>query len=187
MRQVDGKRPKQPTLILFSGLPGCGKTTLARRVAQYFQLPLFSKDRFQSALRRQGLAGRSTVDGYRLILDQADEQLNLGLGSVLDAVFPLPGFRAEASQIARRHEAELRVIVCHCSDETVWERRLLARKQYVPDWTPVGWSEVERLRAEFQPWDAQLTHLAVDALNDLEDNFLQVKHFIHGSLVGSGL
>ncbi|HET8840744.1 MAG TPA: AAA family ATPase [Ktedonobacteraceae bacterium] len=39
-----------PTLILISGLPATGKTTLARRVARQFALPMFAKDTLKEIL-----------------------------------------------------------------------------------------------------------------------------------------
>jgi predicted kinase len=165
------------SLILFSGLPGTGKTTLARQTASYFGVPLFAKDRLQSRLRRQGLAERSTPDGYALILDLADEQLGLGLSTILDAVFPMEGFRRHAAAIARRHQAAFRPVYCFCSDRANWQGRMQSRQQYVPDWTPVGWEEVERLEATFQPW-ATGSALFLDAADDPESNFQAIVQWI---------
>ena len=158
------------TLILFSGLPGCGKTTLARQLASHLNIPLFAKDRFQSLLRQQGLAERATTDGYHLMLDMADEQLSLGVSVILDAVFPLPEFREHAAEIARRHAVRFRPIYCYCSDEVAWRERLIGRRHvYVPHWTPVGWEEVERIRAFFVPWSPKEA-LFVDAMDGVEEN-----------------
>jgi predicted kinase len=49
--------------VIFSGLPGTGKTALARQVAGELGIPLFAKDRIQSTLRVRSLAKRETVDG----------------------------------------------------------------------------------------------------------------------------
>jgi predicted kinase len=157
------------TLILFSGLPGSGKTTLARMVARHLRIPLLGKDRFQSALRTHGLAARATPDGYHLMLDLADEQLSLEVSIILDAVFPKDGFRLAARDIARRNGANFRAIYCYCSDETIWQERMKERQEFVPNWTPVDWDEVQRLRAFYQPWDPQTT-LFIDSLNDLSEN-----------------
>lgn len=165
------------TLILFSGLPGCGKTTLARRVARQLEIPLFAKDRLQSRLRALGLAGRATADGYHLLLDLAEEQLSLGVGVVLDGVFPMAGFRARAQEIAARHQALFRPIYCFCSDREAWKLRMQARVQYVPDWTPVGWDEVKRLEAGFEDW-ASGTALYLDACCAVEDNFSAVVQWV---------
>jgi predicted kinase len=156
-------------LVLISGMPGTGKTALARGLVQALRIPVFAKDRIQSALRTRGLAGRATVDGYHLMFDLADEQLGLGLGVVLDAVFPLVEFRLVARDIARRHRACFRPIYCYCSDESVWRERLGGRRQAVPYWTPVGWAEVERLREIYEPWEPETT-LFLDALDPVEEN-----------------
>ena len=170
-------------LVLFSGLPGTGKTVLARRVAQYLHIPLLAKDRIQSVLRIRGLSDSGTPDGYHIMLDLADEQLSLGVSVVLDAVFPMEGFRSAARDIAHRNSANFRPIYCYCSDPSVWRERMKGREQYVPNWTPVGWEAVERLRAMYAPWDPE-TALFVDSLSDLEDNFVLVIDWIRGGGCG---
>jgi predicted kinase len=164
-------------LILFSGLPGTGKTALARSVARHLHIPLLAKDRIQSALRARGLADRETPDGYHLMLDLADEQLSLGVSVALDAVFPMEGFRQAARDIACRNSANFRSIYCYCSDPSVWRERMKGREQYVPNWTPVGWEAVERLQAMYEPWDPETT-LFIDSLNDFEANLVLVMDWI---------
>ena len=158
-----------PTLILFAGMPGSGKTTLARMVAQQLRLPIFSKDRMQRVLRDHHLADASTGDGYYIILDLADEQLSLGISLILDATFPLDPFRTVASEIAARHNARFCPLYCTCSDDAVWESRMDKRVQYVPGWRPVGWADVLRMRAYYQPWDDNATVL--DAIHTPQHNF----------------
>ncbi len=150
-------------------MPGSGKTTLARMVAETLHVPVLSKDRVQRVLRDRDLADPSTGEGYYLILDLADEQLSLGVSVILDATFPLHHFRAVASDIAARHNAHFAAVYCHCSDETVWRARMEGRVQYIPGWRPVGWEDVERMREYYQPWGDNA--LTIDSLFPPEKNF----------------
>lgn len=162
----------EPTLILFAGMPGSGKTTLARMVSRELRLPVFSKDRVQRVLRDHHLAAENTGDGYYIILDMADEQLELGVSVILDATFPLDHFRMVANEIALRRKARFCAIYCYNSDDDVWRKRMEKRVQYVPGWRPVGWDDVLRMRSYYQPWGENA--LAVDSLVPPEENFVRV-------------
>ncbi|MBL8160736.1 MAG: ATP-binding protein [Anaerolineae bacterium] len=164
------------TLILFAGMPGSGKTTLARMVSRRLGVPAFAKDRVQRVLRDHHLADASSGDGYYIILDLADEQLSLGLSVILDATFPLDHFRTVASEIAARHQARFCAIYCYCSDDAVWRDRMTNRVQYVPGWKPVGWDDVQRMRDYYQPWDDNA--LFVDSLRSPEENLPMVLEHI---------
>jgi predicted kinase len=166
----------EPTLILFAGMPGSGKTTLARMVARRLKVPVFAKDRMQRVLRDHHLAPENSGDGYYLILDIADELLSLGLSVILDATFPLDHFRTVASEIAARYRANFCVIYCYCSDETVWKERMVDRVHYVPGWKPVGWNDVERMQEYYQPWNANA--LFVDSMNAPDKNLPLVLDYI---------
>src|SRR5713226_196744 len=89
-----------PLLVLVSGSPASGKTTLARRLASDLLIPLLSKDTIKEALgdhlevnsvERSREVGRVSVEVlYALIR----EQLDLGVAVVVDHVFR-PDFAAE--------------------------------------------------------------------------------------------
>ncbi|MEO8610835.1 MAG: ATP-binding protein [Chloroflexota bacterium] len=163
------------TLILFTGMPGSGKTTLARMVARRLNVPVFAKDRVQRVLRDHHLAPEHSGDGYFIILDIADELLSLGLSVILDATFPLDHFRMVASEIAARHKSKFSALYCYCSDETVWKERMTDRVHYVPGWKPVGWSDVERMKEYYQSWNNNA--LFLDSMNPPETNLpLALEH-----------
>jgi predicted kinase len=167
------------TLIIFAGMPGSGKTTLARMVAETLRIPVLSKDRVQRVLRDRDLTDSASGEGYYVILDLADEQLSMGVSAILDATFPLDHFRVVASDIAARHNARFCAVYCYCSDEAVWRARMEGRVQYIPGWKPVGWEDVTRMREYYQPWGDNA--LAIDSFLPPEINFPAVLSYIQNA------
>lgn len=155
-------------LILFSGLPGCGKTSLAQQIVRDLGCAYFAKDRIQRVLNDY-IEGAEPVHGYRLLLDMAAEHLALGVDVVVDAVFPMAGFRDIAEQLAQKYQAQFLPVWCICSDEVVWVSRFQERVQYVPGWTPVGLDKAREVQAYFEAWERP-DILILDAVADIADN-----------------
>lgn len=132
-------------LILFSGLPGCGKSTLARQLVRDLSCAYFAKDRIQRVLDDE-IPDVKLVHGYQVLLDLVEEHVALGVDVVLDAAFPLAGFREVAEQMAQTYQARFLPVWCICSDAAVWEARLANRVQYVPGWTPVGLDKAQEVQ-----------------------------------------
>jgi predicted kinase len=75
-------------LIIISGLPGLGKSTVAEGVAEKLSIPIFSVDPIESSIIKSGIK-KSFETGYATYLvaeTLADEQLGLGMSVILDAV-----------------------------------------------------------------------------------------------------
>ena len=47
---ADPGLPLPPVLVIFTGVPGTGKTTLAEQAARWLHAPLFSKDELEATL-----------------------------------------------------------------------------------------------------------------------------------------
>ena len=161
-------------LIVFSGLPATGKSSIAEAVARELGIPIFAKDWLVAALRHLGLgygeAGSSLLGqaGYELLATLAQRQLSLGQSAILDSVLSWDSTRRQWRKLAARYGAQSYVIECICSDETL-HRTLLADRRYnIPGWQELAWTEVERVRAYYKPWDGN--RLILDAVRPLADN-----------------
>ena len=141
-----------PILIAFGGLPGTGKTTLARAVAQEMDAAYLRIDTIEQALRASGLAsGDMGPAGYLIAYALAENNLRLGLNVVADSVNPIALTRDAWRRVAAEASAQLIEIEIACSDREEHRRRIETRKLDVPGVVPPTWREV--VEREYEPWD----------------------------------
>ncbi len=99
----------------------------------------------------------------------------LGQSVILDSVAGTRSIRNAWRQLSERYEADRRVIECICSDESLHRARLLDRKRNIRGWHELEWSEVERVKQYYLPWEEK--HLVLDMLRPLEENFWKAKKY----------
>jgi predicted kinase len=168
-------------LIVFSGLPGTGKSALAEAVAREFGIPVFAKDWIEATLLRCELAPENPEKplgsaGYQLLTVLAERQLMLGQSVILDSVASTQSMRTTWRELAGKYNAEWVVIECICSDEMVHRARLGTRQRGIPGWHELDWSDVERVKGYYHPWDED--RLILDAIRPLEENLKLVFEYL---------
>src|SRR5918996_3667571 len=109
-------------LIVFSGLPGTGKSTLAEGIGRDLGVPVFAKDWLEATLVSSGLKPISEEKslgfaGYELLTILAERQFLLGQSVILDSVAASQTIRRTWRELAEKYGADCRVIECICSDE----------------------------------------------------------------------
>ncbi len=172
--------PERPALVVFSGLPGTGKSRLAEAAARELGWPVFAKDRLEAALWRSGIGREQGAGwaGYELLSVLAEGQLQFGQGAILDSVAGFERVRQGWRSLAQRHGVPFRAIECVCSDEAQHRARLAGRQRGIPGWYELDWAEVERVRASYEPW--QTPRLVVDSARPLSENQAAVLAYVKG-------
>jgi len=155
-------------LIVVSGLPGTGKSTLADGIARALRAPVLSVDPLESAVLRAGIkkSFETGLAAYLVAETCGDQFLTAGLDVIVDAVNAVEPARDTWRSLAARHDTRLRVIECTL-DPAEASRRLAGRMRGLAMGEPTL-ADVQARVAEWTPWPEP--HLVVDAQISPEAN-----------------
>lgn len=151
-----------PRLIVFTGLPGTGKTSLARALSRSMPAMFVRIDAIEQALRNGGREMVGT-DGYVVANAVASGNLALGHNVVADCVNPVAASRRMWFDTAAMQRAVLHEVWIVCSDETEHRRRVESRMADLPGHRLPIWREIESMA--FEP--APLAHVVDTAAADV--------------------
>ena len=167
-------------LIVFSGLPGTGKSTLAEALGIYFGTPVFARDWLEATLVRCELQATQenkslSWAGYELMTILAERQFILEQSVILDSVAATQTIRSTWRELAQKYEVDLFVIECTCSDESVHRSRLKDRRRGIPGWHELTWSDIEKVKQYYYTWEGE--RLVLDMVNRFEENLLKAQKY----------
>ncbi|KEI35716.1 AAA family ATPase [Allofrancisella frigidaquae] len=157
-----------PYAYIFSGLPGVGKTTLAKNIAKYINAVYYRIDTIEHYLKKE-YSDNLTKQGYELAFFLAKENLELGNNVVIDCCNPVNESRKLWNKLSELNFTEIVNIEVLCSDKRIHRNRVELRfeenKNKYPSWQDV-------LDREYQDWSDKKV-ITVDTANMKIDDSLE--------------
>ncbi|MGL5059388.1 MAG: AAA family ATPase [Microcoleus sp.] len=154
-----------PTIYIFSGLPGTGKTTLSQALAKQIFAVYLRIDTIEQAIRDLcSIDVRS--EGYCLAYRIAADNLRSGISVVADSCNPIELTRSAWENVALQCHAKYINIEVICSDRAEHRDRIETRVSSIPGLKLPTWQDVET--REFQPWSKNRIIIDTSGKSDRE-------------------
>jgi predicted kinase len=164
-------------LYIFGGLPGTGKSSLARRLVEAERAVYLRIDTIEQALRESGSPVQGS-EGYIVAYRVAADNLRLGLRVVADSVNPLAITRAAWRQVATATGVLYVEIEVICSDKAEHRRRVELRSPDIAGFQLPTWEEV--VNRHYEPWATE--HIVVDsARQTVAQSFANLQRALDGA------
>ncbi|PKH26657.1 adenylyl-sulfate kinase [Enterobacterales bacterium CwR94] len=154
-------------LFIFSGLPGSGKSTVAKILSERLRAVYLRVDTVEQALRSAYETGiKIGPEGYFVLYELARENLKLGSTVVTDSVNDINLVRDTFCNIATALNVPFLEVEIFCSDKKQHRYRVENRISDIPGLIVPDWEQVQA--RQYEPWNRERLQLDTATLSATE-------------------
>lgn len=164
-------------LIILGGLPGVGKTEIARKLAKKIKAFHLRIDTIEASIRRSfSIKGDMNDSGYCVSYELSKDNLSLGLTVIADSVNPIEITREAWRNVAIQVQKKFIEIEIICSDIEEHKRRVTQRKSDIVDLQLPTWIDVQE--RDYTPWKtkALCVDTSVKTADECADAIIETIH-----------
>lgn len=164
-------------IILVSGLPGSGKSTVSESLAEKLKLPLFSVDPIESSIIKSGInkSFETGLAAYLVAETLAWEQLKCNNSVIIDAVNSVKEARNIWKSLSEQTNSKLIIIECTL-EEKIHKERIESRVRNMHGMSEISWEDVQKRRKEYLPWTEE--RLILNTAENFEISIEKVLKYI---------
>ena len=138
-------------LVIFGGLPGTGKSTIAKALARTLGATYLRIDTIEQAIR--AASGREVeAEGYVAAYALAADNLSFGRIVIADSVNPIAITRTAWRTVAQQAHVPALEVEILCSDAGEHRRRVEGRISDIPGLEQPTWPQVQA--RDYEDWGA---------------------------------
>ena len=170
-------------IVLFCGLPGVGKTSLAKELAPLINAVVLSTDKLRKELIPNPTYTKEEKELiYDVMLLVARYLHNAaGVNCILDATFNTEESRENArKELGNISPDQIYIIECICPEDIIISR-LKARKG---DYSDADIGIYKNMKQVYEPVKGKQRHIVADASRDPKINAVEIKTWIFGESKG---
>ena len=168
-------------LVVVSGLPAVGKSTIAAGLGLALRFVVFELDVLEAPLLRRGISGDSIGwASYEALTAIARQNIHSVDGLILDAVGWTEKWRSECKKVAEAARGRFRPIEVVCSDEALHKQRIEGRaNDPARRFRLSSWSDLEAARRSYwEPWSGD--RLILDTKRPAKELIQEAVEYVSG-------